>query len=232
MSLLAEIVDEKVSLQPVRQSESELEKISPCSVCGFPILWLSVYRDGVLRCCECEPPPSRALVARKVLVTPDGSIDPAAADPEQPLVVIGHKQTDPLALLMYVPWPDWSKKPGSWRRDAPANPADDPLEQAADPDSDQPAISIELVRQATSQASRRALPEPPPHREPDPGCLRDYRGEGGTCSHPLADQRAKFVESYTKTVGKGDKRTEKRFNQMRVTCSCGKFVGYRSDPVG
>jgi hypothetical protein len=137
------------------------------------------------------------------------------------------KQTDPWSN---APWPDWSKKPGSWRRDTPT--ADSLEDLAEDLDSDQPAISVELVRQATSQPSRRALPEPPPHREPNPGCSRDYRGQGGTCTHPLAGLQAQFVESYTKTVGKGDKRTEKRFNQMRVTCSCGKFIGYRSDPVG
>jgi hypothetical protein len=232
MSLLAEIVAEKNPPPPILLPESEPEKISPCSKCGFPIFWRSIYRDGVLRCGECEPPPSPRLVANKVIVTPEGPIDPTEASSDEPLVITGRKQTDPLALLMYLPWPDWlSKRPGQWRRDSSTP---DLLEDLVeDPNAEQPAISIEFVRQATSPAARRVLPEPPPHREPNPGCSRDYRGKGGTCTHPLADQRAQFVEAYTKTIGKGDKRTEKRFNQMRVTCSsCEKFVGYRSDPVG
>lgn len=35
----------------------------PCSSCGTPAAWESIY-DGTLRCPECEPPPGRSFARR------------------------------------------------------------------------------------------------------------------------------------------------------------------------
>lgn len=45
---------------------SSTSKIDPCCLCNGTAFWESVYADGVLRCLACEPPPSAALVGRRV----------------------------------------------------------------------------------------------------------------------------------------------------------------------
>lgn len=55
----------------VRQEENKASSnrpAAPCAICGCPVAWESVYRDGKLRCEICDPPPSTALVGRRVTV--------------------------------------------------------------------------------------------------------------------------------------------------------------------
>lgn len=205
-----------VPTQPVVPAK----KILPCSKCSFPIFWLSIYRDGILRCCECDPPPLPSLVARKVYAS-DAEQDlrgpaPGSRSSEKPVPVY----SDEYIALHFPPWPDWNKKPGAWRA---LQREQQEIEEAAaefelladDPDSSGEASSeassddSEQPRRAP-RARGRLPPDPQPHKEPNPGCLRDYRGKGGSCTHHLAGQKA----------NPGD----------RVACSkCGKFVGYKRE---
>lgn len=245
MSLLAELFAEEKIFQPQKTAEEKKSETppvaatfretprdhgavsapsSPCPACGSFLFWHSKY-DRVLRCMTCQPDPPRGLLGGIVDHTPGQDLESVAGesgpgDSETPR----YRDYSPAYIAQHFPpWPDWSKKPGSWRRELPSEDGDG---SGSDPDSNPEAPSTIGWRES------RSSPELPQHKEPNPGCLRDYRGKGGSCTHPLACLSAQFVESYTKTIGKGDKRSEKRFNQMRITCSCGKFVGYRSDPVG
>jgi hypothetical protein len=49
-----------------------------CDICEAAIRWQSIYRDGVWRCPECEPWPSRRLVGRLIIL---GSFDASQGGP-------------------------------------------------------------------------------------------------------------------------------------------------------
>jgi hypothetical protein len=49
-----------------------------CDICEAAIRWQSIYRDGVWRCPECEPWPSRRLVGRLIIL---GSFDASEGGP-------------------------------------------------------------------------------------------------------------------------------------------------------
>ena len=66
----------------------------PCPTCGCPLAWESIYRDGVKKCEQCHPAPSRRIVGERwaivtagVEVLPGGEIrgDPAPSHSWQPL---------------------------------------------------------------------------------------------------------------------------------------------------
>jgi len=69
-------------------------EIGPCPTCGCPLAWESIYRDGVLKCEQCHPAPSRRIVGERwaivtagVEVLPGGEIrgDPAPSHSWVPL---------------------------------------------------------------------------------------------------------------------------------------------------
>jgi hypothetical protein len=69
-------------------------EIGPCPACGCPLAWESIYRDGVLKCEQCHPAPSRRIVGERwaivtagVEVLPGGEIrgDPAQSHSWVPL---------------------------------------------------------------------------------------------------------------------------------------------------
>jgi hypothetical protein len=72
----------------------EPDEIGPCPTCGCPLAWESIYRDGVKKCEQCHPAPSRRIVGERwaivtagVEVLPGGEIrgDPAPSHSWQPL---------------------------------------------------------------------------------------------------------------------------------------------------
>jgi hypothetical protein len=72
----------------------EPDEIGPCPTCGCPLAWESIYRDGVKKCEQCHPPPSRRIVGERlaivtagVEVLPGGEIrgDPAPSHSWVPL---------------------------------------------------------------------------------------------------------------------------------------------------
>lgn len=40
-------------------------EIGPCPTCGCPLAWESIYRDGIKKCEQCYPPPSRRIVGER-----------------------------------------------------------------------------------------------------------------------------------------------------------------------
>jgi hypothetical protein len=72
----------------------EPDEIGPCPTCGCPLAWESIYRDGVKKCEQCHPAPSRRIVGERwaivtagVEVLPGGEIrgDPAPSHSWVPL---------------------------------------------------------------------------------------------------------------------------------------------------
>ena len=68
------------------------DEIGPCPTCGCPLAWESIYRDGVKKCEQCHPAPSRRIVGERwaivtagVEVLADGSIQGTPAHSWQPL---------------------------------------------------------------------------------------------------------------------------------------------------
>jgi hypothetical protein len=60
---------EKKSLE--NDTPKNFDTNSPCPRCGSPLFWESIYRDGVIRCRQCEPPPARRFIGRTLAVVPD-----------------------------------------------------------------------------------------------------------------------------------------------------------------
>jgi hypothetical protein len=67
-------------------------EIGPCPTCGCPLAWESIYRDGVKKCEQCHPAPSRRIVGERwaivtagVEVLADGSIHGTPTHSWQPL---------------------------------------------------------------------------------------------------------------------------------------------------
>lgn len=111
MGILKEILAAEKKPEPkISGPEIPPEKNSPCEKCGSPIFWISVYRDGVMRCRECEPPPSPALIGELVQLV-DGP-----GDTPEALV-------EPVGGLRLMNMPTWLQMPPAitWRRAAIGN---------------------------------------------------------------------------------------------------------------
>lgn len=72
--LLSKILEHEVSCvadrpapPPVRAVDRPLrsEVAAPCTICGSPLFWVSVYRRDVLNCWGCDYPPAWAMVAER-----------------------------------------------------------------------------------------------------------------------------------------------------------------------
>lgn len=67
-----EIPSDPALVVPSAEEISFAEKI-PCRKCGVKLFWESIYLDGELRCCRCEPIPSDEFVGRLVCLHDDGT---------------------------------------------------------------------------------------------------------------------------------------------------------------
>jgi hypothetical protein len=66
------VAEEKKQLSSSTEEISFAEKI-PCRNCGVKLFWESIYSDGELRCCRCEPIPSDEFIGRLVCLHDDGT---------------------------------------------------------------------------------------------------------------------------------------------------------------
>lgn len=185
----------KASITPSPGSQSPSSQILPCPVCSCPTWWRSIYSPE-LHCRECSPPPSPRLVAEIVNAGDDASsldesthTDQPSEDPEQP-----RELNRPLLLTTHNPDHPWA-----WRHVASGIPD----REAGRSDT------------AAWRSPRKLPPEPQAHKDPNPGCLRDYRGKGGSCMHLAGESEKNWIEQI---IG----------GHVKITCKdCGKLVGYK-----
>lgn len=52
----------------------DLPRKDPCPTCGCPAYWATIYEPDLLRCPDCEPWPSLALVASKHAIVTYGGV--------------------------------------------------------------------------------------------------------------------------------------------------------------
>jgi hypothetical protein len=85
---------EPVPVPTISSTSTDPTTAKPCPTCGCPLAWESIYRDGVKKCEQCHPAPSRRIVGERwaivtagVEVLPGGEIrgDPAPSHSWQPL---------------------------------------------------------------------------------------------------------------------------------------------------
>lgn len=53
---------------PVLPPKNPSLPASPCKICGSPVVWESIYGDGVRHCETCKPPPSEPLVGKRFTI--------------------------------------------------------------------------------------------------------------------------------------------------------------------
>lgn len=128
--MVAEISEETKPKPPIQPLA-----IHPCPTCSSPLFWTSTYRDGVIRCRECSPPPGQSLVRSWLLIVPRtrsaNDADPTSefqyemlrADftrLDQPNASLAGKleaENHELARVLpdwhFPRWPDWSRRDGA-----------------------------------------------------------------------------------------------------------------------